>query len=230
MPKTENLNSFSSEILAQESLKFCNDKLISGKGVILYPNIFHNMNLNFSNFQNIEFEGKCIKEGELRISRLNSDVFIWNPLIARYDIKMASSPLSIIYENETVKIKLKTRSYNTKSLKLEIFISKQDFRPHLNLFPQNLSHRASFIENDIIKWEIESLHYGGEYSMKFAKCFECFKIERIESSLTIIDKLPSGLFIDKYNVQNINLSGISKELDNVIKFQSNLVETYFFDF
>lgn len=186
------------------------------------------MNIKFSSFQNIDFEGTYIKEGELRISRFNSDVFIWNPIITRYDIKMTSSPVSIEYANETINIKLKTRSYNTKSLKLKIFISKQDFRPNITLSPQNLSHRASFTENEMIKWEIESLRYGGEYSVKFTKCFESFKIERIESSLIIIDKLPSGLFIDKYNIQYNNLYANSNEFHNLFKFQSNLEETYFF--
>lgn len=228
LPKIENPISFPSEILVQESIKYYNGKLVSGTGVIFYPNIFDNMNMKFSNSQNIEFEGKHIKEGELQISRSNFDFNIWDPIIMRYEIKMEKPPLSVIYTNETLKIKLRTRTYSIKSLKLEIFISKQDFRPHLNLFPQNLSHRVSFIENDIIKWEIETLHSGGEYSINFSKCPDHFKIERIESSYIVDDKLLSGLIISKCVIQSNNLTGKSKEFNPTIKFQSNIVESYFF--
>jgi hypothetical protein len=230
LPKTANPHSFPSEILAQESLKFYSHKLVFGKGIILYSNIFDSMSIIFSTFQNIEFEGNRVKNGELRISRLNPDANIWNPIVTRYDVKTVTSPLSVTYANETLKIKLKTKSYNTTSLKLKIFIAKQNHRPHLNLSPQNLSHRASFIEDDIIKWEIEFIHYGCEYSIKFTKWVECFKIERVKSCFTITDKLASGLFICKCNIKNKNSSGISKEFYTPIKYQSNIEETYFFGF
>lgn len=186
------------------------------------------MSIDFSKFENIKFEGN--HEGKLRISRLNSDANIWDPIITRYVIKMASSPLSVIYENETLKIKLKTRSCNATSLKLEIFISKQDLRPHLDLSPRNLSHRANFMGNDTIKWEIESIHYSVEYSIKFTKCIECFRIKRIESYFTMTDKLMSGLLIDNCSIKNNNTTEISKEYSNCIKYQSSIEETYLFDF
>lgn len=211
-------------------MKFFNDKLVSGKGVIFYPNVFNSINIDFSSFESIKFEGSHIKEGELRISRLNSDSNIWDPIITRYVVNMVISPLSVIYANETLRIKLKTRSYHATSLKFEIFISKQDFRPHLDLSPRNLSHRASFMRDDIIKWEIDSIHCGVEYSIIFTKCIECFRIKRIESYLTRTDKLISGLIIDKCSIKSYHLTEIPKEYSNDIKYQSSIKGTYLFDF
>lgn len=211
-------------------MKFCNDKLVSGKGVIFYPNVFNSIDIHFSSFESIKFEGSPIKEGELRISRLNADSNIWDPIIAQYVVNMASSPLSVLYAKDTLRIKLKTRAYNATSLKLEIFISKQDLRPHFDLFPRNLSHRARFMRNDIIKWEIDSIHCGVEYSIKFTKCIECFRIKRIESYLTRTDKLVSGLIIDKCSIKSNHAIEISKENSNDVNYQSTIEGTYLFDF
>lgn len=229
LPNIESVNSFKYEMFAQESLKFYNENILSGKGIILYPNIFHQINIEFSKENHIDFKDKCVKEGKHEISRPNSEVYLWDPIIMSYVIKSASSPLSVLHSNQSLKIKLKSAATKVKSLKLEIFISDQSSRPQLKLLPQNLSHRTNFVKNDFIKWEIESIYYGSEYSMIFTNCIECFKIKRIEVSFIVIDELSSGFEIGKCNVKLKSSSKYLKSLNVPIKIQSVVEETYCFD-
>ena len=194
------------------------------------PNLFICMSIKFSNFENIEVERFHVLETEMkeefRISRSNANVKIWDPIIMRYCIKCANNPFSIECTNEMVKIKSKTKSRNTTSIKLKIYISNQGIGPYLNLFPKNLSHRVKFVENDSIIWEIDSIYHGVEYSIKFSRRIESF---RIESSSSMIGILASKFFIDNCNIQKYNSTETTEKPFNNIKYQSSIKGEYSFN-
>lgn len=229
LPQHANGDSFKSEVIAEEKLKFHDGQFMEGNGDVFYLNIFYQLNMTFSSCQNIDFEGIDRKKGEHTVSGSNSGIYCWNPIIMRYRIDKAKSPLLVLFANGSLKITSNDPSLHIVSLKAHIFLLNQGLKSQPILYPKNLSQKINFIENDQIKWEIDGIYYGGEYSITFGKCNDRFKINRVELSYQVLDTMLSGFEIDKCELKLKNPLNNLEIMNLPIKIQSKLEENYIFD-
>lgn len=133
--------------------------------------------------------------------RAHADGHLWNPMLMRYTSSAFVRLVLLSVTSAEIRVRGNLPAgLSASDLIVAVHFRPTTTRPRFTLSPQNLSHLASFDQEDRLVWRIEGVCECAEYSLRLAD--GTGQVVRATASYRANGILASGLFVTEYSLDD----------------------------